>query len=632
MHIGTKRRLLLGGVDTLLLFLTYYLSVFLSFGKGGVSFSRVVMLPLWLIVAQELVLQLCGLYNVSVRHCSLDLLERALWVPLVDTCFCLVSLVLGGRAEVSIRFYCNLGCWNYLAIVVWRVLVRFCWEKYRLRDVHSKPYALIYGAGECGRALVRHAEEGHLAYHIVGFLDDDEKTHKKIILNKKVYGGINALEGALAVTEAKCIIIAISSGISAKKMQKIALCAKKDGVTVLIAPSMFDLSRNKKKKEFDLRTLDYADLLGRQLITIDRKPVEEMISGKRILVTGAGGSIGSEICRQIRGFNPKQLLLLDIDETELHNLSLELTDYQKEFSAEVFPICCDIKNTVKVRDVFKTFRPQIVFHAAAYKHVPMMEMYPEEAVRTNVLGSYNVLKAAEDYQAEKVIIISTDKAVNPTNVMGCTKRVVELEAAMLTTEKTPIVAVRFGNVLGSRGSMLPLFFDQIKNGVPITVTDKNIIRYFMAIPEAVCLVFRAGAMAKSGEVMVLDMGEPVRIYDFAKKLIDIYGDPEKNKIVITGLRPGEKLYEELLADKDNTIPTTNKHIYQAKVKKGDLDKTQFETLLKNINEDTPETLVRHLHEIVPEFTHKDHEDWRMFGEGTRNENEAVLQCVKKIDT
>ncbi len=515
-----------------------------------------------------------------------------------------------GWESISLRFYCNLAVWNYLALVVWRVVVRMGAEMYTHRKVGNRPRAIIYGAGDCGRAFARFSEEGNLAYAVMGFIDDDPAKDHKVILGKKVYGPLEKLDAVMGLTESTYIIIAISNGISAEQTQSVALVAKKHHAQVLIAPSIYEML-GRRKKELDLRSLDYADLLGRPLITIQREPVEKMLKGKRVLVTGAGGSIGSEICHQIRSFSPSQLLLLDIDETELHRIALELTDYQKEFSTEVFPVCCDIKNREKLAHVFDVFRPQIVFHAAAYKHVPMMEMYPEEAIRTNILGSYNLLSAAKKYHAEKVIVISTDKAVNPTNVMGATKRVVELEAAMLTSQETPIVAVRFGNVLGSRGSMLPLFFDQIKNGVPITVTDKKIIRYFMAIPEAVGLVFRAGAMAKSGEVMVLDMGEPVKIYDFAQKLIEIYGDPEKNKIVITGLRPGEKLYEELLANKDNTIPTDDRRIFKAKVN-GSLRQEQFDQIVLHIAQDNPQELIQILSEIVPEFTHKETRSWESY--------------------
>jgi FlaA1/EpsC-like NDP-sugar epimerase len=300
-------------------------------------------------------------------------------------------------------------------------------------------------------------------------------------------------------------------------------------------------------------------------------------------------------------YGPEQLLLLDIDETELHDLSLRLHNYQKEWSDLVIPIVCDIKNRKKIDRIMTQFKPQLVFHAAAYKHVPLQELYPEEAITTNINGSYAVLKSAKEHQVEKVVVISTDKAVNPTNVMGATKRVVELMAGMLNSKETEIVCVRFGNVLGSRGSMLPLFMDQIKAGVPITVTHKDIIRYFMAIPEAVGLVFKAASMAKGGEVMVLDMGQPVKIYDFAEKLVKYYGD-SRSQVIVTGLRPGEKLYEELLANKDTTIPTEEKLVFKAKVDNHTISELSFlNHYLTSFEKSAPEVMLKMLHELVPEF-------------------------------
>ena len=346
--------------------------------------------------------------------------------------------------------------------------------------------------------------------------------------------------------------------------------------------------------------IDYSKLLDRPLINEDKTHITSMLKGKIVLVTGACGSIGSEICRQVKTYHPKKLILVDIDESGLHDDTLRLLDYKKEWSEQVVPVLCDIKNQPKLNRIFAEFKPDIIFHAAAYKHVPMLERYPEEAIFNNVVGSYNVLRAATFACVKKVVVISTDKAVNPTNVMGATKRVVELEAAMLNSSQTEMVSVRFGNVLGSRGSMLPLFIEEIEAGVPLTVTDKKIIRYFMTIPEAVSLVFLAGCIGKGGEVMVLDMGKPVNIYQFAKRLISLYGDKKKNKIIITGLRPGEKMYEELLANKDNTIPTENSFIFKAKVD-GALEKNAFFEQMHGIEAKSPYSLLCWLHKIVPEF-------------------------------
>ncbi|HKM05619.1 MAG TPA: SDR family NAD(P)-dependent oxidoreductase, partial [Sphaerochaeta sp.] len=396
----------------------------------------------------------------------------------------------------------------------------------------------------------------------------------------------------------KALIIAITE-ITQEKMLAAVDAAKENDCEVMVIPSLFEIQQG-GSKELDLRSLDYADLLGRPLIKIDRDPIRAMVRDKRILVTGAGGSIGSEICKQLLSYDPKQLILLDVDETELHDLSLRLHNYQKEWSNLVVPVVCDIKNRKKIDRIFEQYKPELVFHAAAYKHVPLQELYPEEAITTNIGGSYNVLQSARAHKTAKVVVISTDKAVNPTNVMGATKRVVELMASMLNSKETEMVAVRFGNVLGSRGSMLPLFMDQIKAGVPITVTHREIIRYFMAIPEAVGLVFKAASMAKGGEVMVLDMGQPVKIYDFAQKLVKYYGDG-RSQVIVTGLRPGEKLYEELLANKDTTIPTEEKLVFKAKVDKAKIEEKELTQLIDSLTEKSPEELVEILHGLVPEF-------------------------------
>ena len=332
-----------------------------------------------------------------------------------------------------------------------------------------------------------------------------------------------------------------------------------------------------------------------------------MFADKTILVTGAGGSIGSEICQQLMEFAPTRLIVLDIDETELHDLCLRLLHYQAEWNDRVIPVVCDIKNAAKIERIFNQYKPDIILHAAAYKHVPLMERFPEEAILNNICGSYNVFKSAKNNGVKKVIVISTDKAVNPTNIMGATKRVVEMIASAFNSSETEFCCVRFGNVIGSRGSMLPTFLEEIKGGYPITVTDKRIIRYFMAIKEAVGLVFRAATIAKGGEVMVLDMGEPVKIYDFAQKLITTFGDGRSN-IVITGLRPGEKLYEELLANKDNTLPTENQKIFRAKVvNNSEYTEEYLANTITKLYEMTPQQMVEFLQKSVPEYHKPEHD-------------------------
>ena len=539
-----------------------------------------------------------GFYKIKIAKSSLEVVLRAVGAFLISL---VISIIFVGYLKDNksdlfrwvIVFYIS----SLIAVLALRFIYRVLVNIKEINVNSDKPKALIYGAGDLGSTMARQSIKGKFDYKVVGFIDDDESLVNELVVNKPVFGTLNDLKSVLAKTGVETLIIAVTK-LSSDKIQHAVETASKAGCQVKIVPNLFE---NKGMADVAIRDIDYADLLGRNLDSVDPEPLFKMFSGKKILVTGAGGSIGSEISRQLLKFNPSKLILLDIDETELHDLALRLLDYEHEWSEKVTPVVCDIRNSKKIDRIINSFKPDIVFHAAAYKHVPLMELYPEEAIITNICGSYNVFKSCASAGVGKVVVISTDKAVNPTNVMGATKRVVELLASCCNNSSTEFCCVRFGNVIGSRGSMLPLFLEEIKAGKPITVTDKNIIRYFMAIPEAVSLVFRAATLAKGGEVMVLDMGKPVKIYDFAQKLISIYGDG-RSTIKITGLRPGEKLFEELLADKDNTIPTESEKIFKAKVVRDERFDTDFVTgLVSKIPGMEPEELVELLHELVPEF-------------------------------
>ncbi|HQB91468.1 MAG TPA: nucleoside-diphosphate sugar epimerase/dehydratase, partial [Sphaerochaeta sp.] len=517
-------------VDVLLLLLSSTIGAWAVFGQTVVPLlPAITRLNILAIIT---ILMAVRFYRIRISESSLDVLSRGLtgFVPV----FLMATLILGsylGFRSKWIPFLVITDGFGFMLIMFsrlsWRLLLSFRSRQ----DATNLPRAIIYGAGELGSTLVRQYKKGKLAYHIVGFVDDDMNLKGSYVLGVRVYGTVADLEQILHDQKAKTLIIAITE-IEQERMLAAVDAAKEAKAEVKVIPSLFEIQQG--SKELDLRNLDYADLLGRPLIKIDREPIAQMVHHKRILITGAGGSIGAEICRQLLTYGPSQLILLDIDETELHDLSLALHNWQQEWSDIIVPVVCDVKNKAKLDRILATYKPQLIFHAAAYKHVPLQELYPEEAITTNILGSYALLRSAKEHQVEKVIVISTDKAVNPTNVMGATKRVVELLASAMTSPETEMVSVRFGNVLGSRGSMLPLFMEQIKAGVPITVTHKEIIRYFMAIPEAVGLVFKAAAMAKGGEVMVLDMGRPVKIYDFAQKLVKYYGDG-RSQVIVTGL-------------------------------------------------------------------------------------------------
>jgi FlaA1/EpsC-like NDP-sugar epimerase len=459
----------------------------------------------------------------------------------------------------------------------------------------NSPRALLYGAGEVADQLLRLYRKDMLEYKFVGIIDDDAKKHHLMMHGFEVLGSLNILENTIDRLNVEVVIIA-SMKIKKERLDQILEVTNRNDVDVKIVPSLFEIESNQKKIS-ELRDIDVNDLLGREPIEIDKEPIINLVEGKTVLVTGAGGSIGSEISSQLIGYNPKKIVVLDIDETEIHNLSLSLNNYTAEFSQTIVPVVCDVKDSEKIRLVMEQYKPDIVFHAAAYKHVPLMEYYPEEALRTNVMGTHSVLKAAIDCDVSKCIVISTDKAVNPTNVMGATKRMAELIGSSLSTSKTEIVSVRFGNVLGSRGSMLPLFFDQIKRGLPITVTHKDIIRYFMTIPEAVSLVFLAGAIGQGGEVMVLDMGKPIKIYDFAQNLIKRFGDG-RSTVIVTGLRPGEKLYEELLTKEDEVIKTSYDKVFKARVENGH-DIEIIERFIQEIPASQTEDLLQTLGSYVP---------------------------------
>ena len=537
-------------------------------------------------------------YNVKLELGGIEMVARGFGALGCSFIIVTIAAFLLGRPGF-IRFCFLYYSYFFLCSLGTRFFFRFFLQlrnRARVRNVY--PRAVIYGAGDIGSMLARQYYAGKLEYELVGFADDDPALQRTDVLGLPVMGTVSDLGRIIRDNRVKTLIIGISN-LDKENLYRAVDAAKDNGAEVKIIPTLYEMSQG--AKEIDLRNLDYPDLLGRPLISIDKAPVEEMVHGKDVLVTGACGSIGSEICKQLVGFGVRRLVMIDIDESGLHDAGLRLTGYKTEISDSVVPILCDIKNAAKVRKIFEQFRPDIVYHAAAYKHVPMGEREPDEIIKTNVVGSYNVLSAACESGVGKVVVISTDKAVNPTNVMGASKRMVELIASMLTNDKTEIVAVRFGNVLGSRGSMLPLFIEQIHAGVPITVTHKDIIRYFMAIPEAVSLVLKAGAMARGGEVMVLDMGQPVKIYDFAERLIKYYGDG-RSRIVVTGLRPGEKLYEELLANEDTTIPTDDKLVFKAKLNNQKLSSQELLYFFEKIDKLGNVELEKELSRFVPEFS------------------------------
>jgi FlaA1/EpsC-like NDP-sugar epimerase len=427
---------------------------------------------------------------------------------------------------------------------------------------------IIVGAGSAGEMILRDIyQRGYADFYPVGLLDDDSAKLGGYIRGVKVLGPIANLKQAIIRYEAVALIVAIPS-LNHKVLRNIYSIARECGLqTIKIVPRIYDFQRPGINLK-NLEEISIEDLIGRQTITIDQETINNFISGKTVLITGAGGSIGSEIVIQACSFEPAKIILFDIDETELHNLSLRIKRALPHIEERCHFIAGDVRDCARVEEVFKAFRPDIVFHAAAYKHVPMMESNPKEAIKVNIFGTYALAEAAVRYGCVKFVLISTDKAIRPTSIMGATKRIAEFigHAFNKSSNNTEFISVRFGNVLGSRGSVLPLFMDQLKHGGPITITHPDMRRYFMTIPEAVSLVLQASVIGKGGEVMVLDMGEPVKIVTLAEELIRLHGlTPQADiDIIYTGLRPGEKLFEEILSAEEGTMATRHEKVFVAR--------------------------------------------------------------------
>ena len=459
---------------------------------------------------------------------------------------------------------------------------------------------LVIGAGDAGAMLAREIERYHSGKRkIIGFIDDDRDKQGKTMFGIRVLGSRYDIEQVVADTDANEIIIAMPS-VKGKEIKEIIDVCKNTNCKLTILPGVYEIIEGTVSVN-QLRPVEVEDLLGRDPVKLDIKNVSAYITGKVVLITGAGGSIGSEICRQVAKMQPKKMLLLGKGENSIYEISQELSIEYPQIRK--VPIIADVRDEERINGIMDYFHPHVVFHAAAHKHVPLMEYQPMEAVRNNVLGTKVVAEAASKNGVETFVMISTDKAVNPTSVMGCTKRVAEMFVqSMNSISETRFAAVRFGNVLGSRGSVIPLFKKQIAKGGPVTVTHPDMKRYFMTIPEASQLVLQAGAMAEGGEVFVLDMGEPVKIYDLARDMITLSGMiPEVDiEIKFTGLRPGEKLFEELLSAEDGTEATQHKKIFTAMIKCVDKTKLDFQ-IRRLLEQTTGDNVVEVLKETVPTY-------------------------------
>ena len=455
---------------------------------------------------------------------------------------------------------------NAMFLAVLTVLFRFSYRMARSiarrrsrRGVQAR--TMLIGAGSAGMQTLREFETSENSKnHVVCIIDDDPQKTGRYLNNVKIVGTRRDIAKAAQDYRVEEIVFAIPAAPTQQRKQILKLC-QETGCKLKILPGISQLANGEVKVQ-KIRDVDVLDLLGRDSVQVDLSQIAEYLSGKTVLVTGGGGSIGSELCRQIAGHRPKRLVIFDIYENNAYDIQQELR--RTHPGLELITLIGSVRDTERVNMLFETYRPEIVFHAAAHKHVPLMEDSPNEAIKNNVFGTYHVARAADRYGTKTFVLISTDKAVNPTNVMGASKRICEMIVqTMANRSATKFVAVRFGNVLGSNGSVIPLFKRQIAEGGPVTVTHPDIIRYFMTIPEAVQLVLQAGAYANRGEIFVLDMGEPVRIDDLARNLIRLSGfTPDEDiEIRYTGLRPGEKLFEEMLMDEEGLRETANKLIH-----------------------------------------------------------------------
>ena len=560
----------------------------------------------------EIVYWLMGMYDSLWRYAEIvEFFRLCLASALAVGIFVAVTLALwASERRIPISVYFLSATFASALTLYARLTYRMFRNTKIAQGGVTRRRTLVIGAGDAASTLLHELSKNKSPdMNIICCVDDAPEKVGRNIMGIEIMGTTDDIPELVERCEIETLLLAIPTVDEENKRRILGIC-NKTKCNVRILPDIVKLIADGKDILSRIRDVRVEDVLGRPEIEL-KDSTNELITGKTVMVTGGGGSIGSELCRQIAMCSPKKLIILDIYENSAYSIQQELLRrYGKRLNLHV--LIASVRDSKKIDALFRANRPDVVFHAAAHKHVPLMEISPEEAVKNNVFGTYNVACAAERYGAERFVLISTDKAVNPTNVMGATKRVCEMIVqALAQKSKTKFVAVRFGNVLGSNGSVLPLFKEQIAAGGPVTVTDPEIVRFFMTIPEAVQLVLEAGQMGKGGEIFVLDMGKPVKILDLAENLIKLSGlIPYKDiEIKFTGLRPGEKLYEELLMDEEGVRKTGNRKIFIGSPLGLSKD-TFFEQLaeLKKIAySNHSENLVQALLDLVPTFTHKEHE-------------------------
>ena len=528
---------------------------------------------------------------------------------ILEACVVATLLQMGGMLLLQLHIHRSYFILCFLFLFLFTIALRFSYRFYvsmvahqpRILKGSNGMHIMIVGAGAAGNTIGKELMESERTEGVVScYVDDNENKNGKYLNGVLIAGGREDIPWLVDKYKITHIYIALPTASPKDRKEIIEIC-QATGRKLKVLPGIYQLL-NGEVSASRMRDVEIDDLLGRETVTINQEEIFSMISGKTILVTGGGGSIGSELCRQIAAHAPKKLIVFDIYENSVYDLQQELKREQENLNADY--LIGSVRNEHRLDTLFEKYKPDIVFHAAAHKHVPLMEMSPNEAIKNNVFGTYNVARMADKHGVGTFVLISTDKAVNPTNIMGASKRLCEMIIQMMARRSaTKFVAVRFGNVLGSNGSVVHLFKQQLLNGGPLTVTHPDIIRYFMTIPEAVQLVLQAGAYASGGEIFVLDMGEPVKNMDLAKNMIKLSGFKEEDvKIEITGLRPGEKLYEEMLMDEEGLQDTANKLIHVGKPI--EFDDGRFERALEELKivayEDTDEIRER-VAALVPTY-------------------------------
>jgi len=555
---------------------------------------------------------LCNVYKNIWRYASIKDFLNCIWGLLIGTFGYYITIRLMHLHYPEI-FSLSALLLSICAIVILRTGYSYIYTKLTRNEAEDKraKRLLIIGAGDACRQILAEIKKNECNFTPVGLIDDDLQKSGRKILGVTVLGTTAEIPGIVKEKRVKNIFIAIPSADKNTQKRILGICSE-TGCEVKVLPYLHELITGGALLD-QIKPIRVEDLLGREVIKFDNQDMKQLIQDRVCLVTGGGGSIGSELCRQIAKYKPKKLVIVDIYENNAYDIQQELKrEYGNKLS--LFVEIASVRDMKKVEDIFVEYQPALVFHAAAHKHVPLMETNPEEAVKNNVIGTYNVARQAAAHHADKFVLVSTDKAVNPTNVMGATKRCCEMIVQYMAqkTKGTDFVAVRFGNVLGSNGSVIPLFEKQIAEGGPVTVTDPEIIRYFMTIPEAVSLILQAAHMARGGEIFVLDMGEPVKIVSLAENLIRLHGkEPyEDIKIKFTGLRPGEKLFEELLMAEEGLRETANKKIFIGR--QIEIDENSFLEKIQTIHtyaeQNDKVQVVRLLSELVPTFQHKQEEN------------------------